>query len=250
MSQSHAPDDAVRVGVVRLDSVQPGGGKYVYAGRRVEVSCQAELGVVAHLVDYGAVRAHREIVGVALLFQRVATAPDDEMGAPGTVIGGNAREQAETAFCRRRLFAVGHVACGDGMAVQCEAHASERARPLEAERGRVAVADRADVELLPALVHDVPLAVELQRGRKAHAGAVARVEPLAMFGGVEPLPVDPGVVIEARRADEPLETHLLAATEGQRLLLQRWQQIMKRLAIGALHIVSRRDRLKRSEHEA
>ena len=78
--------------------------------------------------------------------------------------------------------------------------------------------------------------VRLQRERESACQTPAQpragVETFAMFGRVEPLPLQPQVVLEPGAVKQPLQPRLVGAIEGERLALNRRQQSMGTGAVG------------------
>src|SRR5688500_15650663 len=79
---------------------------------------------------------------------------------------------------------------------------------------------------------DVGLQGKGEEAVPAPIEARAGIEPLAMFGGVQPLPLQPEVMTETVAFEQPLQPCLVWAIEGQRLALQGRQQTVGAGSIG------------------
>jgi hypothetical protein len=78
----------------------------------------------------------------------------------------------------------------------------------------------------------VPLAVGRKTVTEGHSGANAGIEPFTMRRRVEALPIDPRVVIDARRFMSPLDAHFMRALEDELLALQRREEAVGRVSVG------------------
>ena len=105
-------------------------------------------------------------------------------------------------------------------------------RENDAGGRRHAVADRARVIQLTALMDDVQLQRKGEDARRVASAAELRRRAVRGVGRVETLPLQPQVVLEPGAVKEPLQSRLVWAIEGEPLPLNRRKQSMRTGAIG------------------
>src|SRR6266511_4505459 len=213
------------------------------------MSCDAELAVIANLSKESSVSTQHQVIRVAFFLERVATAPHDSMHAPIMPFDGDTGEEAKPVLSPFGPLAIGNLASRHRMRIELELRVAETPHPLGACGTGLAVAHGSARKLLPAFMYDVPLRVEREARVQWHARTKAGVESLAMVACVEALPVDPDVVSRARLLDAPLQAHFMGARERQRLALERRQQRVRRVLVGAGAHAARGRRVERTENE-
>ena len=197
--------------------VEPGGELQSDFLGGVKGACDTGFEVVSK-AGYTLVCVERAVVLIALSLDEVTGAPGDCMHTPASFFCHVAGEEAESGPGIRHLEAIRHVPRDQSMYLRSLSieHASWQFDDKPRTTAPT-VGDRTRVELLSALVYQVELIAE--RYRKilidTELPSYPSVEEFPVKSGVQPLPIDPGLLIEPVCVEGPLQSCFVWPYERQ-----------------------------------
>ena len=190
------------------------------------------------------------VLRIALARDEVVAAEEDGVPAPPAPLRRDAEERGEPRSRVRRVLAIRHVAGRQPERLERESiERTDRAADLGSDGTCQTVSHRRLGPELSALVHQQEVSPEGERARRADLRPEPGVEYLPLSLRVQLLPVEPCVLRDARRVEQPLHARLPWTLERERLDLNRRKQVMRSRPVRASAIDAPHG-LERAQHES